>query len=133
MTSELDRIVACAIHPALGIARLGKSTTDFYLAPEAPGADAEPGNGKFKDADGNTKREGARFRIYGYAADGSVVKEITSVDADIVWRVHVANRKAAWYCFEDAFDRGPLVKNARRRNIASPRSITCASSSWTAA
>jgi hypothetical protein len=116
MTSGLDRIVACAVHPAVGIARLGKSTTDFYLAPEVPGADAEPGNGTFKDADGNTKREGARFRIYGYAADGSVVKEITSADADIVWRVHVANRKAAWYCFEDAFDRGPLVKNARRRN-----------------
>jgi L-Lysine epsilon oxidase N-terminal/L-lysine epsilon oxidase C-terminal domain len=114
--SDLDRIVACAIHPAVGIARLGRSATDFYLAPEVPGADADPGDGAFKDANGDTKREAARFRIYGYAADGSVVKEINSGDADITWRVHVANRKAAWYCFEDAFDLGPFVKKAKRRN-----------------
>ena len=102
--SKLDRIVACAIHPAIGIARLGKSASDFYLAPEVPGADADPGNGSFKDANGEIKREGVRFRIYGYAADGSVVKELSSADADIVWRVHVANRKAAeWIIKQGGF------------------------------
>jgi L-Lysine epsilon oxidase N-terminal/L-lysine epsilon oxidase C-terminal domain len=113
--SDIDRIVTCAIHPAVGIARLGKSKTEFYLAPEVPGTDAHPENQSFKDANGDTKREAARFRIYGYANDGSVVKEITSADADIIWRVHVANRKAAWYRFEDAFD-VPGARNAGRRN-----------------
>ena len=96
--SDLDRITSCAIHPALGVAQIGRSPTDFYLAPEVPGGDANPGS--FKDANGHTKREGARFRVYGYAADRSVVKELTLADADILWRVHVANRKAAWYNFE---------------------------------
>jgi hypothetical protein len=116
--SELDRITSCAVHPAVGIARLGKSTTDFYLAPEVPGANADPGPGGFKDANGNTKREAARFRVYGYAADGSVVKELTSDDAEIVWRVHLANNKAAWYKFENALDLGAFAKPAGRRNAA---------------
>ena len=114
--SELDRITSCAIHPGVGIARVGKSTTDHYLAPEVPGTDADPGGSGFKDANGNTKREGARFRIYGYAADGSVVRELTSDEAEIVWRVHLANSKAAWYRFENALDLGAFAKPARLRN-----------------
>lgn len=114
--SELDRIVSCAIHPAVGIARVGKSRIAYYLAPEVPGANAHPGLPGFKDDQGNTKREAARFRIFGYASDGSVVKEITSDDADIVWRVHLCNRKAAWYAFENALDLGPFAKSAEFRN-----------------
>ena len=103
----------------------GKSTTDYYLAPEVPGIDADPGPTGFKDAGGSTKREGARFRIFGYAADGSVVREITSDDAEIVWRVHLANNKAAWYRFENALDLGTFAKPAGRRNadVADRRSL----------
>jgi hypothetical protein len=122
---ELKHIVSCAIHPAVGIARVGKSVLAHYLAPEVPGANADPGPTGFKDVNGNTKREAVRFRIFGYAADGSIVKEITSADAEIVWRVHISNRKPAWYAFENALDLGRFAKPAglRNANIADRRSL----------
>jgi len=70
------------IHPAIGIARLGDSPTDFYISPEGPGelpidcdkdgvTRPDPQNGeqrvtRFKDAQGRIKRQAARFRVYGY-------------------------------------------------------------------
>ena len=41
------------------------------------------------------KRQGARFRLFGYDAAGNVEQEITAADATIEWRVHLVNRKAA--------------------------------------
>ena len=35
--SELDEIVKVAIHPAIGIARVGNSPTDHFFGPEVPG------------------------------------------------------------------------------------------------
>jgi hypothetical protein len=49
-------------------------------------------------------RQAARFRVYGYDADGKVVAELTAANAAIDWRVHVANHKAAWYDFDEAMD-----------------------------
>src|SRR5215216_6611503 len=96
-------IVRCAIHPAIGVARVGNAPADeYYLAPELPGQAADPGPGGYKNAKGEVRKEAARFRIYGYDEDGNVVREITA-DADdgdnaggaeIVWEVHLANRKA---------------------------------------
>jgi hypothetical protein len=72
------------IHPAIGIARLGNSPTDFYLAPETCGAlpievdssgriplvdGAEQPITNFRDADGLVKRQAARFRVYVYDDD----------------------------------------------------------------
>src|ERR1700710_2802012 len=106
--SENDRIVRCAIHPAIGIARVGNAPPDdFYLAPEIPGRPADPGPGGYKTAAGEIRREAARFRVYGYDAAGEVVGEITAGGpggAEIVWEVHLANRKAAWYPFLNALD-----------------------------
>jgi hypothetical protein len=104
--SESDRIVRCAIHPAIGIARVGNAPPDdFYLAPEIPGRPADPGSGGYKTAAGEIRREAARFRVYGYDAAGEVVGEITAGDGvEIVWEVHLANRKAAWYQFLNALD-----------------------------
>jgi hypothetical protein len=82
------------IHPAIGIARLGNSTSSFYIAPETPGAlpidcdsNGNPivdGNGveqrvsQFKDGGGAIRRQAARFRVFVYgdpnAPDG---REIT--------------------------------------------------------
>ena len=53
---------------------------------------------------GAMARQAARFRVFGYDADGKVVGEITSADATIAWNVHLANRKAAWYDFVKALD-----------------------------
>lgn len=69
------------IHPAIGLARVGNSPNEFYIAPEAPGSlpiacDVEGNpvvnNGveqpvsQFKDAEGRIKRQAARFQVYVY-------------------------------------------------------------------
>lgn len=99
---EENTIVACAIHPTIGIARVGNSE-EFFLGPEVPGQVPDPPGG-YKDEAGAIKRQGARFRVYGLNAAGRVVKELTAQDAQITWKVHVANKKAAWYCFDTALD-----------------------------
>jgi L-Lysine epsilon oxidase N-terminal/L-lysine epsilon oxidase C-terminal domain len=101
--SRADAIVRYAVHPTIGIARVGNSKHEFYLAPELPGEIPSPPGG-FKDATGAIKRQATRFRVYGYDAWGRVVSEITADEAEIVWSVHVANRKAAWYEFQTALD-----------------------------
>jgi hypothetical protein len=95
-----DRIVRAAIHPAIGVARVGDSE-EYLLAPEVE--DPLPA-ASYKDAQGRIKREAARFRVYGYNAAGKVVRELTARDATICWQVHVANKKAAWYQFQIALD-----------------------------
>lgn len=69
------------IHPGIGIARVGDSTSDFYLAPEGTGdlpiACDQCGNAilqdgkeqpvsQFKDSQQRVMRQGARFRVYIY-------------------------------------------------------------------
>ena len=111
------KIVRCAVHPALGIARVGNAPADqFYLAPEVPGRPADPAPGRFKNAEGQVRKEAARFRIYGYDAEGNVVKEITADDAEITWQVHLANRKAAWYKFANAMDLKQYALSTTFRN-----------------
>ncbi|MEH2460281.1 LodA/GoxA family CTQ-dependent oxidase [Nostoc sp.] len=102
--SEDQRITKCAIYPAIGISRIGNAPNDnYYLAPEIPGKPAKVTNG-YKDREGKVKKQVARFRIYGLTEDGTVVRELTADEAQIEWRVHVANRKAAWYQFNNALD-----------------------------
>jgi hypothetical protein len=142
--SDLDRIVRCAIYPALGVARIGNAPVPddperwqegFYIAPEIPGQVAEAPGG-YKTPEGKVKREAARFRVYGYDEQGNVVREITAQDADVEWRVHVANRKTAWYQFLNAMDmrsfalitkpRNAGVQGAQRQQLVidpGPRSI----------
>ncbi len=97
------------IHPAIGIARVGNSPTDFFIGPELPGnSDSPPGG--YRDAQSRIKRQAARFRLFGYDASGKVVKEITESDASITWTVHLANQKAAARKFAG------LKSNAPRRN-----------------
>jgi len=97
-----SKIVSYAIHPAIGIARVGNST-EYFIAPELPG-EAPVAVGGFKDGAGAIKRQAVRFRVFGYNAEGLPVREITAAEAEIRWSVHVANRKAAWYEFATAMD-----------------------------
>ncbi|MEU0104429.1 MULTISPECIES: LodA/GoxA family CTQ-dependent oxidase [unclassified Streptomyces] len=97
------RIVRAAIHPAIGVARVGDSADEFFLAPEVDDPPPLPA-GSYKDATGALKRQAARFRVYGYNAAGEAVAELTADNADIRWTVHVANKKAAWYQFQLALD-----------------------------
>ena len=82
------------IHPAIGIARIGNSPTDFFIGPEIPGDHTLPPGG-YKDASCRVKRQAAQFRLYAYDQNGALVKELTSADADITWTVHLVNKKAA--------------------------------------
>src|SRR5262252_5210299 len=88
------RIVRAAIHPAIGIARVGNSPDEYYFGPEIPGGlPIAPGG--YKDASGAMKRQAARFRVFGLDANGTVVRELTADEADIRWTVHLANKKAS--------------------------------------
>ncbi|HTH06695.1 MAG TPA: LodA/GoxA family CTQ-dependent oxidase, partial [Ilumatobacteraceae bacterium] len=113
-TDPMARVVAVAVHPAVGVARVGNSADSFFFGPELPGSIAVAPDG-FKDATGAMARQAARFRIFGYDATGAVVQEITAADADIVWTVSVANKKAAWYDFDRAMDL-PVAAAVERRN-----------------
>ena len=80
------------IHPTIGIARLGASD-GFFIGPEP---DEQPPS-SYRDA-GGILRQAARFRIFGVErdAEGTILTatEVTPATADIVWTVHLANRKA---------------------------------------
>ncbi len=81
------------IHPAIGIGRVGNSPDGFFIGPERVGERPQPAGG-FKDAQCRVKRQAARFRIFGHHDDGTV-EEITDVEAEIAWTVHLANKKAS--------------------------------------
>lgn len=98
-----DDITSVAIHPAIGIARVGNSPDGWFLGPEAPGQPRTPA-GDYRDAQGRILRQAARFRLYGLDAAGRVVREITAQDGPIEWTVEVANHKADWFNFDQALD-----------------------------
>jgi hypothetical protein len=108
------RIVGAAIHPAIGIARVGNSPDSFFFGPEIPG-ELPRARGGFKDGNGAVAKQAARFRVYGLDSAGLPVRELTAADADITWRVSVANTKAAWYNFSTPFDI-PDAEKATQRN-----------------
>ena len=113
------------IHPAIGIARVGDSPDNFYLAPEQAGqlpfeltSDGKEKPIKtFKDKQQRVKRQAARFRVFAYDDNGGAGKEIKIGDTvdiarpktgqvltiqvtDIAWTVYLANKKSSWYEFQ---------------------------------
>ncbi len=99
----MSNIAFAKIFPAIGIARLGDSEAEdgWFYGPEwGLGRSSRPADFKYRDAAGRIKRQAARFRIYGFNKNGEVVKELTDEDADITWRVHLANKKAAWFAYD---------------------------------
>jgi hypothetical protein len=131
------------IHPGIGIARLGNSSTDFYLAPEATGAlptdcdnNGNPSldaNGheepvsSFKDDQGRIKRQAARFRVYVYddanpgGRELKIGDQIQGLDShgklvDIQWTVYMANKKATWFQFKELEGEHGYAADHPRRN-----------------
>lgn len=104
MSASLDpsKIAYCRIYPGVGIARLGNSPEGFFVGPETPGVPASPPGG-FKDEAGRIKRQAARFRLYAYDAADKVLGELTAKNADIIWTVHLTNRKAQYNTFRGRF------------------------------
>ncbi len=114
MAVKDNKIVKAAIYPAIGIARVGNSKEEFFIGPETIMPEKHP-VGFYKDKTGALKRQAARFRVYGLNENGQVVKELNAENAEISWRVHVANKKSAWYEFEVAMDI-PQAKPVPLRN-----------------
>ncbi|HEU0149162.1 MAG TPA: LodA/GoxA family CTQ-dependent oxidase [Bradyrhizobium sp.] len=131
------------IHPGLGIARIGNSPRDFYLAPETPpglAQECDPegnpvfeGNGSpklvtsFRDDDGGIKRQGALFKIFVYDdqnPDGRLLKKGDLIEGggnrgklvDVQWRVYVANKKAWWFAFDALAGEHGYPSDHPRRN-----------------
>jgi L-Lysine epsilon oxidase N-terminal/L-lysine epsilon oxidase C-terminal domain len=111
------KIVRAAIHPAIGVARVGNSQDGYFIGPEVVDPPPAP-PGFYQDDTGALKRQAARFRVYGYNAVDEVVAELTADNADIRWSAHVANQKAAWYEFQIALDipEASSAPQSRRRN-----------------
>jgi hypothetical protein len=105
----MAKIATIKIHPAIGIARLGNSPSEFFIGPEEPGVHKRP-TGGYRDSQGRIKRQAVRFRLYAYDSKGKPLGEITAQEADIEWTVHLANTKAEWKEFDG------LSANTPRRN-----------------
>jgi hypothetical protein len=91
-----DVIVRAAIHPAIGIARIGDSENGYFIGPEVVDPAPEPPE-FYRDSAGALKRQATRFRVYGYNAEGKVVRELTPDNADIQWTVHRARHSRCGY------------------------------------
>ncbi|HZG41340.1 MAG TPA: LodA/GoxA family CTQ-dependent oxidase [Longimicrobium sp.] len=112
------KIVRCAVYPPIGCARVGNSETGWFLGPEVPGRAEVPPDG-YKE-NGRIKRQGARFRVYGFDEGGRVTGELTLESArSVEWTVHVANRKASWYAFNNSLDLA-VVAPERQPPMAPP-------------
>jgi hypothetical protein len=101
--------------------------------PVKPGTESEPiGSADLRDANGALKRQAARFKIYAYpeqaretwpmGVPGQEIRIGSRIDGktvvDIVWTVHLANKKANWYVIPedngiDAYKDGatPALRN----------------------
>ena len=126
---QLGQITSVRIHPGIGVSRVGDSKEEYYIGPEVLDPPLAP-FGSTRDAKGAIKRQAARFRLYGYDADGNVVGELNpSKTTKVEWTVHMANRKAQWFEFDAAMDlqatknitvdlRNPTVKGKYRDALA---------------
>ena len=111
---QMKRITHVRIHPGIGVMRVGNSQVSgkdgYYIGPEVMHPEKMDFGGS-RDPGGSLKRQVARFRVYGYDANGDVVAEIQqSENTQVEWSVHVANKKAQWYEFDAAMDI-PATKN----------------------
>ena len=134
------------IHPGIGIARLGNSPDAFCISPERPAAlpiDCDRrGNPllspdgmtelavkAFKDSEGRIKRQAARFQVWAYddkSPEGRPLKLGDQVEGggnagtliDIQWRVHLANKKASWYEFDQLRGEHGYAPDHPRRNAS---------------
>jgi hypothetical protein len=65
------------------------------------------------------KRQAARFRVYGLNGEGRILEELTADNAEIVWSVHLANKKATWFQFQLAQDI-PEATSAPPQSLRNP-------------
>jgi len=83
-------VASVAIHPAIGVARLGNAPSEWFFGPEVPGGALSAA--RYRDQAGALARQAARFRLFALDEQGHVIREVTNSEADITWSVHLANR-----------------------------------------
>ena len=102
---DFSKVSSVAIYPPIGIARVGNSPDEYFIGPTIPGQPAtDPDD--FRDKQGRIKRQAVRFYLFGLDDKGNVLGEINESQegVKIDWKVEIANKKAAWYDFDLAFD-----------------------------
>ncbi|MCW3074592.1 MAG: hypothetical protein JWP69_1661 [Flaviaesturariibacter sp.] len=96
------------LHPSVGVSRLGNSPDQICLSPDAIGGLPYEGdaNGNslgpivsFKDGTGLIKRQGQPFKVYD-GGGNELTLQSPNVQS-ITWTVHLANKKAAWYQYNE--------------------------------
>jgi hypothetical protein len=104
-------ILAYEVHPAIGIARLGKSETGYFIGPE-PAVDNNayretggvvtnvartPPPSRFRDDKQQLMRQAARFRVFQVerGENGATIKREVAAGTQVQWSIELANRKAA--------------------------------------
>ncbi|OIQ27142.1 MAG: hypothetical protein BM564_13305 [Bacteroidetes bacterium MedPE-SWsnd-G2] len=96
------------ISPSIGVARLGNSTKQFCLSPDEIGGlpyEADANGNKlgpiinFKDDESQVRRQGQQFKVLN--AQGIEITCNSPNVASMVWNVHLANKKAAWYQYSE--------------------------------
>lgn len=100
------------IHPGIGIARVGRSAADPFIASDAPDADPVERDGSpfagYKGPDRLVRRQAVRFRVLEYDRDAGgnerFVREVDGASARIRWTVRLGAAKAA----------GPVMVGRRR-------------------
>jgi hypothetical protein len=108
-------ITKIRIHPAIGVARLGNSPSDYFIGPEIPGV--YPDVSAYRDRQQFLKRQAARFRLYAYDEKDELIGEISERDPEvksIEWVVHLKNTKAAGRRFEGILHQNSRLRNGRR-------------------
>ena len=131
------------IHPGIGIARLGNSDTEFYIAPETPAglpqeceANGNPrcrpgwphaGAGhhisrRARGASSGRRRDSRCSSMTTKSPEGRPLKIGDPIEGggnhgtlvEIQWQVYVANKKACWYEFKETAGRARLSRRTIR-------------------
>ncbi|MFT4152911.1 LodA/GoxA family CTQ-dependent oxidase [Parafilimonas sp.] len=96
------------IFPSIGIARVGGSSTEYFVCPEnenSLGIDVDSSGNEneltsFKDPMGLIKRQAARFKIYELNTETNEYLLGNINVLTVEWRVHLVNKKSALKRFE---------------------------------
>src|SRR5258708_35938605 len=83
-------IVRAAIHPSIGVARLGNSPEEYSLAPEVVDPPPQP-PGVYRDASGALKPQATRIHTHGRNAQGQMVAALTLQTTHITRKCHHSN------------------------------------------
>ncbi|CAE7215436.1 unnamed protein product [Rhizoctonia solani] len=115
MSVKPEDIACVDIYPPINVARVGDSS-EHFIGSEVPGVEPTP-DGGFKDKDHKIKKQAARFRVYAFDKDSKPLGEITNDGYSLSWKVHVANKKAAWITHRSRFK---FVKEVGRDDLRNP-------------